>query len=169
MATKRLYRSNYGEIFGVCKGIAQWRDLPVGSVRLVVILISIFTAVFPCLVIYVLLGIFLPANPNEKPSKADENGDGNNYKRGYTRSSGHYYSDNQRRSGHFYSGSGSSSGNAHYADEDEYEDVSDSSPEEDDEALKARYEELKKKVEQMEEAVLDKENDWDQRFNNEGK
>ena len=43
MATRKLYRSNYGEIFGVCKGCAQWRDLPDGGVRLVVILIAVFT------------------------------------------------------------------------------------------------------------------------------
>jgi len=65
MATKKLYRSKNGEIFGVCEGFAQWRDLPVGAVRLTVILISIFTAVVPCLVIYAILGFLLPVNPYE--------------------------------------------------------------------------------------------------------
>lgn len=156
MATKRLYRSNYGEIFGVCKGFAQWRDLPVGGVRLAVILIAFFTAVFPCLIIYVILGIFLPANPNENASSSGDNGDCNNYQRGSSQRSSHYYSDHQK-----------SSQKRDYAGMDEYEEVHDE--EDDDEALRKRYEELKKKVEKMEESVLDKENDWDQRFRDEEK
>ncbi len=69
MATKRLYRSKNGEIFGVCKGIAQWKDFSVDAVRLVFILVAIFTAVFPCLVIYAILGFFLPVNPYEEEDK----------------------------------------------------------------------------------------------------
>lgn len=65
MATKRLYRSKHGEIFGVCKGIAQWRDLPEGSVRLAVIILACCTAIVPCLVIYCILGFLLPVNPYE--------------------------------------------------------------------------------------------------------
>ncbi len=66
MATKRLYRSKNGEIFGVCKGIAQWKDFSVDAVRLVFILVAIFTAVFPCLIIYAILGFILPVNPFEE-------------------------------------------------------------------------------------------------------
>lgn len=71
MATKRLYRAKDGELLGVCKGIAEWRDYPVDTVRLIFILIAVFTAVAPCLVIYVILGFILPANPysgKESPS-----------------------------------------------------------------------------------------------------
>lgn len=63
MATKRLYRARKGELLGVCRGIAEWRDLPVDAVRLIFILVAIFTAVFPCLVIYIALGLILPVNP----------------------------------------------------------------------------------------------------------
>ena len=73
MATRRLYRSKNGEILGVCKGIAEWRDYPVDTIRLIVILIAIFTAIAPCLIIYFILGIVLPVNPYE-----DET-----YERGY--------------------------------------------------------------------------------------
>lgn len=66
MATKRLYRSKNGEIFGVCKGIAQWKDFSVDAVRLVFILVAVFTAIFPCLVIYAILGFILPVNPYEE-------------------------------------------------------------------------------------------------------
>lgn len=65
MATKRLYRSKHGDILGVCKGIAQWKDFPVDMVRLAFILIAVFTAIFPCLIAYFVLAFFLPVNPYE--------------------------------------------------------------------------------------------------------
>lgn len=68
MATRRLYRSRNGEILGVCKGIAEWRDYPVDTIRLIVILIAIFTAIAPCLIIYFILGLILPVNPYEDDS-----------------------------------------------------------------------------------------------------
>jgi len=52
MATKRLYRSRKGQIFGVCQGIADWRDLPVDTLRVIVALAILVTGVFPGLVIY---------------------------------------------------------------------------------------------------------------------
>ena len=73
MATRRLYRSRNGEILGVCKGIAEWRDYPVDTIRLIVVLIAIFTAIAPCLIIYFILGLILPVNPYED----------DNYERGY--------------------------------------------------------------------------------------
>ena len=73
MATRRLYRSRNGEILGVCKGIAEWRDYPVDTIRLIVVLIAIFTAIAPCLIVYFILGLILPVNPYE-----DED-----YERGY--------------------------------------------------------------------------------------
>ena len=73
MATKKLYRSRKGEWLGICKGIAEWRDLPVGTVRLIFVLVAIFTAIVPCLIIYFLVGLILPVNPYDDPS----------YERGY--------------------------------------------------------------------------------------
>ncbi|MCR4675827.1 MAG: PspC domain-containing protein [Sphaerochaetaceae bacterium] len=64
MATKRLYRSRKADLLGVCHGIAEWRDLPVGGVQLAFILVGVFTAVLPCLAIYLLAAIILPVNPN---------------------------------------------------------------------------------------------------------
>ncbi|MCF0262383.1 MAG: PspC domain-containing protein [Sphaerochaetaceae bacterium] len=63
MATKRLYRAKDGEFLGVCKGIAQWKDFPVDIVRLVFIIIAVFTGFFPCLILYIALAFFLPVNP----------------------------------------------------------------------------------------------------------
>lgn len=70
MATKRLYRSKKGELLGVCKGIAEWRDFPADGVRLIFILIAISTAVFPCLLIYLVMGFILPVNPYEEDTRS---------------------------------------------------------------------------------------------------
>lgn len=139
MATERLYRSNYGQIFGVCKGLAQWRDLPVRSVRLVFILLASFTCVFPCLVAYFLLALVLKANPHERPSGPDENGDCNNYHKG-------------RRG----------KGRGDWAFSDDYETV-------DEDEMRRQYEDLKRKVDEMEDSARnkDKERDWDRRFDSE--
>ena len=74
MATRRLYRSKNGEILGVCKGIAEWRDYPVDTIRLIVVLIAIFTAIAPCLVIYFILGLVLPVNPYDEDTRSYDRG-----------------------------------------------------------------------------------------------
>ena len=65
MATSRLYRSRKADILGVCHGIAEWRDLPVGGVQLAAILIAVCTAVVPALLVYLVIGIILPVNPEK--------------------------------------------------------------------------------------------------------
>ena len=74
MATRRLYRSKNGEILGVCKGIAEWRDYPVDTIRLIVVLIAIFTAIAPCLIIYFILGLVLPVNPYDEDTASYDRG-----------------------------------------------------------------------------------------------
>lgn len=51
---------------GVCQGIADWRDLPVGPIRLLLIIIAVSTGVFPVLVIYILAGLIMPLEPTER-------------------------------------------------------------------------------------------------------
>ena len=67
----KLYRARNGEIFGVCKGIAKWAELPVGSVQLAVILLAIFSGFVPVLSIYILAAIFLPVEPLYKSKFED--------------------------------------------------------------------------------------------------
>lgn len=137
MATKKLYRSKYGQVFGVCQGIADWRDLPVGPVRLIVLLATIFTGFFPGIAIYLLAALIIPANPyeTERPSNAS--------------------SDWHRASRRRYDNASDTVHSTYEA----YDDDSRSTDE-----LKDEYERLKKKVEKMEEEMFDKERDWDQRF-----
>lgn len=50
-------------MLGVCQGLADWRELPVGPIRLLLIVIAVSTAIFPVLVIYIAVGILLPLEP----------------------------------------------------------------------------------------------------------
>ena len=57
-----MYRSRNGQFLGVCKGIAEWRDFPVDTVRLVFILLTLFTGGLP-IWIYFILAFVLPVEP----------------------------------------------------------------------------------------------------------
>ena len=90
----KLYRARNGEIFGVCKGIAKWAELPVGPVRLAVILLAVFSGFVPVLAIYVLAAIFLPVEPLYK-SKF-ENGFSEDFKDDFKKE----YRENRKRTVH---------------------------------------------------------------------
>ncbi len=58
-----LYRVRDGAIFGVCKGIAEWRDLPVGVVRLCAIFLAIFSSFWPAVLIYIVAALLMKVEP----------------------------------------------------------------------------------------------------------
>ncbi len=58
-----LYRSRTGKVFGVCQGIANWRDLPVDILRAIVAVAILVTGIFPGVIIYALVALFLPLEP----------------------------------------------------------------------------------------------------------
>ena len=60
MNGKRLTRSNNRVIAGVCAGIAEWLGWDIALVRLLYILISILSAGFPGILVYVILWIVMP-------------------------------------------------------------------------------------------------------------
>lgn len=66
---KRLYRSNDSVIFGVCGGLAEYFDLPPFGVRLIWVLLFLFTGIgLPVmLVTYVAMAIILKRRPLEPP------------------------------------------------------------------------------------------------------
>ncbi|MBI9106335.1 MAG: PspC domain-containing protein [Spirochaetales bacterium] len=70
--SRRLYRSRNGMLLGICQGIADWRDLPVFVVRLIFVIICLATAVAPCVIIYLLMGLIIPIEPRSG-YKRDEN------------------------------------------------------------------------------------------------
>jgi len=123
-----LYRSRTGKVFGVCQGIADWRDLPVDILRAIVAVAIFVTGIFPGIIIYALVALFLPLEPgygthygDDDDEKEERKSSAKEYRRDYSRPRSR-------------------------------------------EDLRATFENLKKKVQGMEEEIFDKERDWDQRF-----
>lgn len=59
--SKRLTRSTYDRmIAGVCGGIARYFDVDVTLVRVVFVLLSVLSAAFPGLIVYLVLWLVLP-------------------------------------------------------------------------------------------------------------
>lgn len=138
MRTRRWTRSPNGKILGVATGLAEWRELPVDPVRMIIFFTILFTGFFPGAIIYLIVALALPMQ-----TAADIIDDRS------------YSSFSERRQYR----------NPKYKYQDaEYEEAGSKTTDE----LKEEYENLKKKVEQMEEQMFDKEKDWDDRFN-EGK
>jgi len=60
--SKRLRKSSNRMIAGVCGGIAEWLGWDATLVRVLYVLISIFSAAFPGILVYIILWIVMP-NP----------------------------------------------------------------------------------------------------------
>ena len=60
MNKSRLTRSNNRVIAGVCAGLAQWLGWDVALVRLLYLILSIFSAGFPGILAYIILWIIMP-------------------------------------------------------------------------------------------------------------
>ncbi len=59
-----LYRSRkYAMIGGVCGGLAEWLGWSPLYVRLLYVLVSILSAAFPGIIVYVVLWILIPKAP----------------------------------------------------------------------------------------------------------
>jgi phage shock protein C len=57
---KQLRRSHNKMIAGVCAGIAEYLDFDPSLVRIGYVLISIFSAAFPGILVYIILWIVIP-------------------------------------------------------------------------------------------------------------
>ncbi len=61
---KKLYRSKKNRVIsGVCAGIAEYLNIDPTIVRLIYILLTIFTAVAPFVIIYLIMWIIVPEQP----------------------------------------------------------------------------------------------------------
>jgi phage shock protein PspC (stress-responsive transcriptional regulator) len=60
--TKRLRKSKNRMIAGVCGGLAEWLGWDPTLVRVLYVLVSIFSAAFPGILVYIILWIVMP-NP----------------------------------------------------------------------------------------------------------
>jgi phage shock protein C len=61
---KKLRRSQNKMIAGVCAGIAEYFNLDVTLIRVAYVLISIFSAGFPGLLVYLILMLVMPLEDN---------------------------------------------------------------------------------------------------------
>lgn len=55
-----LQRSNDKIIAGVCGGIAEYLGWPAGRVRLLYVLVSVISAAFPGILVYLILWFLMP-------------------------------------------------------------------------------------------------------------
>ena len=62
MAKGKLRLSSNKMIAGVCAGIAEYLGWPAGRVRLIYVLVSIFSAGFPGIIIYLVLWFLMPSS-----------------------------------------------------------------------------------------------------------
>ena len=58
-----IYRSRDGAILGVCRGLARHFDVSVGAVRLIVILATFFTGIWPAVFVYVIAALIMKPEP----------------------------------------------------------------------------------------------------------
>ena len=60
MNKSKLTRSNNRVIAGVCAGLAEWLGWDIALVRLLYLIVSIFSAGFPGILAYIILWIVMP-------------------------------------------------------------------------------------------------------------
>ncbi len=60
MNKSKLTRSNNRVIAGVCAGLAEWIGWDIALVRLLYLMVSIFSAGFPGIIAYIILWIVMP-------------------------------------------------------------------------------------------------------------
>lgn len=58
-----LFRSRSGVFLGVCKGLANWTNIPVGWVRASFVILALLGSMFPVFIAYVILAIVMRPEP----------------------------------------------------------------------------------------------------------
>ena len=69
---KKLFRSQQRKVIGgVCRGLGEYFDLDVNLVRLIFVAITLFTAVLPMVIFYIIAWAIVPleAKPEEVPKQ----------------------------------------------------------------------------------------------------
>lgn len=67
MTGKPLRKSEDRIIAGVCGGLAEWLGWPANRTRLAYVLLSVLSAAFPGVLVYVILWIAMP-EPDSRPA-----------------------------------------------------------------------------------------------------
>lgn len=59
-----LFRSrNHSIIAGVCGGLAEWLGWSPGWVRFLYVVVSVLSAAFPGMIVYIVLWVVIPKSP----------------------------------------------------------------------------------------------------------
>jgi phage shock protein C len=61
---KKLYRSRNQMIAGVCAGLADYLNVDVTIIRVAYVLLSVLSAAFPGILVYIILMIVIPLEEN---------------------------------------------------------------------------------------------------------
>ena len=62
--SRKLYRSRQNRsICGVCGGLAEYADVDATLVRVVWVLVTLFTGIVPCIIVYFVMCIVVPKEP----------------------------------------------------------------------------------------------------------
>jgi phage shock protein C len=61
---KKLYRSSNRILAGVCGGIAEYFDIDPTVIRVIYLILSLFSVAFPGLLLYIILAILIPNSYN---------------------------------------------------------------------------------------------------------
>ena len=69
---RKLYRSRDGMIFGICKGFADYAEVSVFWVRLIMVVLFVFTGFFPIVLLYLLAPFLMKPEPVMAPPTADD-------------------------------------------------------------------------------------------------
>ena len=65
MPTRQLARSRKNRmLFGVCGGLAEWIGWDPTLVRVLYVLVSVFSAAFPGMLVYLILWLVMPESDN---------------------------------------------------------------------------------------------------------
>jgi phage shock protein C len=64
MEGRKLIRSNNRVIAGVCAGLAEWLGWDITLVRALYLIVSILSAAFPGILVYIILWIIMPKQAN---------------------------------------------------------------------------------------------------------
>ena len=62
-AQRGLYRSRRGMLFGVCKGLAEYFDLSLFWLRVIVLVLFVSTGFIPAGLIYILAALLMKLEP----------------------------------------------------------------------------------------------------------
>jgi phage shock protein PspC (stress-responsive transcriptional regulator) len=63
-----LHRSQRHKVIaGVCGGIAEWLDWDPTAVRILYVVVSVLSAAFQGLIVYIVLWLLMPLDPSQAP------------------------------------------------------------------------------------------------------